>query len=365
MKQIMSRYFFLWVGLLVVFIPSISEAASLYIDPAFNHLYRGDSVILSVRIDVDEKENECVNAVDAVLTYTDNIEPIDFSIGDSIMNVWVEQPVIDKENKQITFAGGIPNGYCGRIIGDPMLTNVVAQIVFKSPGFTIGGTSDGNLAVVDFADSTTVYLNDGRGTKAGLSTYPAQITLDEKVGDLSSNEWKNEIELDNIKPEEFSIDEILQFPNGKYYVTFSTTDKQTGIDHYEAIEEPLSDFWLFKWGATDAPWVVVQQPPVYVLEDQTLNSIIRIKAVDKAGNEYIATIIPDESQRMMPLTQISLIFVIVLIVIFVIVIIWFVVRRVIVKRKKKEEKEDNIELEKDQQEEVKEDYENNEEKHEY
>ena len=32
---------------------------------------------------------------------------------------------INKENRTVTFAGGIPNGYCGRVNGDPKLTNII------------------------------------------------------------------------------------------------------------------------------------------------------------------------------------------------------------------------------------------------
>ena len=88
----------------------VVDAASLYIDPAFPTLNMGDSVTLAVRLDTDEEADECVNAVDGVLTYSENLSPVDVSIGDSIFSMWVEQPKIDKEKRTITFAGGIPNG---------------------------------------------------------------------------------------------------------------------------------------------------------------------------------------------------------------------------------------------------------------
>ena len=47
---------------LLVFMPA--EAASLYIDPGMTSLNRGDSITMSVRLDVDEAADECVNAVD-------------------------------------------------------------------------------------------------------------------------------------------------------------------------------------------------------------------------------------------------------------------------------------------------------------
>jgi hypothetical protein len=302
--------FLLWViiGMFPILVPENAFAAALYIDPAMSELHRGDSVTMAVRLDVDEVAGECINAIDGVIHYSSNIEPVDVSIGDSILRVWVEEPKIDKVNRTITFAGGIPNGYCGRVAGDPRLTNVLTEIVFQLPGFAVGGNGD-PVATISFSDESTAYLNDGLGTKVTPATYPAKISLDSKVGISIANPWHEEVKADNVPPEEFSIS--LQKDDttfsGKYYIVFSTTDKQTGIDHYEVMEEPLTQFGAFQWGRADAPWIAVQQPPVYKLDDQSLNSIIRVKAIDKAGNEYIATLIPDEAMRTLSQTQILMI----------------------------------------------------------
>lgn len=305
-------------------VPITGEAASLYIDPAISELNRGDSVSMAVRLDTDEAVGECVNAVDAVLTYTENIEPVDISIGDSIFNIWVEQPKINREDRTVTFAGGIPNGYCGRVAGDPRLTNVLTRIIFRSPGFSIGGGSSGELqAEVAFAPETTAYLNDGQGTKADLVTYWATLKLNPKPGTEFVNDWQEEVSADNIPPEEFSIS--LQKDekafSQKYYIVFNTTDKQTGIDQYQIMEEPLTQFGSFQWGRADAPWTTARSP--YVLDDQSLNSIIRVKAIDKAGNEYIATLIPDESARTLSQGQLT-VFVSVIGLVLVVLILFFV-----------------------------------------
>ena len=279
-------------------LPGVSYAATLYMNPSDVELKRGDTLAVSVRLDTDE--DECVNVVDAVITYPASIEPVDISRGNSIFSMWVEEPIINKKDGTITFAGGIPNGYCGRVDGDPRLTNVLAEIVFRSPSFSIGSNNTDGAGVVGevaFSDATTVYLNDGRGTVASLNTYPAEILLEEGVGPTMRNDWRDAVIADNVKPEEFSIS--LQKDerafSQDYYIVFNTTDKQTGIDQYQVIEEPLSQFGAFQWGGADAPWLIARSP--YVLEDQSLNSTIRVKAIDKAGNEYIATLVPDRSLR--------------------------------------------------------------------
>lgn len=290
----------LFLGVFIIaalYSPSV-YAASLYIDPAMTTLGRGDTVTMSVRLDTDEAKEECINAVDGVVTYPESLSPVDVSIGDSIFSMWVEQPKIDKENRTITFAGGIPNGYCGRIQGDPRLTNTIVKLIFRSPGFIVGGNSSGSsTAQVEFAPETTAYLNDGQGTKAELAMYPAKVELSDKPGPVLKDDWRQEILADNIPPEQFSIDlqkEEKAF-GGKYFIVFNTTDKQTGIDQYQVMEEPVSRLNAFEWGRADAPWVEARSP--FTLKDQSLNSIIRVKATDKSGNEYIATIVPEEEMR--------------------------------------------------------------------
>jgi hypothetical protein len=307
-------------------------AASLYLDPASSTLFRSDAVSVAVRVDVDEAAGECINAADVVITYDPSVQPVDVSRGDSIFSLWVEEPVIDAENRQITFAGGIPNGYCGRIPGDPRLSNVLAEIVFRSPGLQIGGGEAANQAVVTVDPSSIVYLNDGQGTQAPLQTFSARINLERQAGSEIIDPWRGEVQADVIPPQEFSIsleqDEVAF--NGEYFIVFNTSDKETGISHYEVIEEPVSQWGLFTWGAVTAPWQRARSP--YVLTDQSLNSIIRVRAIDKAGNEYIATLVPDESRRslsaQMMLNYVLLSAGILLLLVVVIVIVLWSRRRI-------------------------------------
>ncbi len=44
-----------------------------------------------------------------------------------------------------------------------------------------------------------------------------------------------------------------------------------------------------------------------MLEDQSLNSIIRVKAVDKAGNEQVSNLIPEESMRTISRTTVYMV----------------------------------------------------------
>ena len=132
-------------------------------------------------------------------------------------------------------------------------------------------------------------------------------------------------------------------PSNKYWISFNTTDKQTGIDHYEIMEEPLTQFGSFQWGRADAPWIEERSP--YVLDDQSLNSIIRVKAIDKAGNEYIANLIPDESMRTLSRTQVMLIATTGVGIIIFLILGFFTVRYL--KKKKRNIGENDVEKEDD------------------
>ena len=331
----------LFLSLLLLFsFSSNAFAATLYIDPGIATLNRSDSVTMAVRLMPDQKAGECINVVDAVITYSENIQPVDVSIGKSIFNVWVEQPVINKEDRTITFAGGIPNGYCGRVQGDPMLTNIIAEIIFRSPGMQIGGGDQSSEAVIDFTDQTQAYLNDGQGTKASLRTLGGKITLEKTAGSEITDEWRKQVAADELPPEEFSItlsrDDVAF--SGKYFIVFDTTDKQTGISHYEVMEEPISELANFSWGGTETPWITTKSP--YVLKDQTLNSTIRVKAIDKAGNEYVATLVPEESLRTTPVQQsfnYLILAGIIILLIIVVVTVWYV-RRAKQRRREDENK---------------------------
>lgn len=275
-------------------LPLVTHAALLYFDPTDAELHRGDTISVALRLDVDE--GECINTIDGVINYDASVRAVDVSRGNSIFNIWIENPVIDETAHTVTFAGGIPGGYCGRIPGDPSLTNEVLRLVFRSPGFIIGAEPDSDVRVW-LGDETQVLLHDGLGTNAAVQKQEAHITLLDQAGAVPQDSWREVVSADDQIPSDFLItltrDEFAF--NGDYFITFNAVDKQSGIDHYEVMEEPFSEFYTFRWGRADAPWTVTESP--YVLKDQTLNSTIRVKVVDKAGNERIEVLVPDEAQR--------------------------------------------------------------------
>ncbi len=285
-KRIYFKAVLLSVFSLVFCLPVF--ATFLYLDPPSGEYYSGDTFIGNVRIDVNE---ECINTVKANLSFSkDILEVIDFSKGNSILSLWVEDPEINQDLGLISFAGGIPGGYCGRIPGDPGISDLLGKIIFK---IKENGSFEKIQSIkIEFLDDSKVLLNDGKGTPAKLTTKGAVFTILAKSFDhiQDENEWQKELEEDKILPEPFII-EVRQNEtlfDGKYFLIFSTTDKQTGLDHYEIAEAKVVGEQL-----QPLEWEIGTSP--YLLKDQDLQSIIKVKAVDKSGNERIVEIEPIKS----------------------------------------------------------------------
>lgn len=254
---------------LVFLFPTFVNAAVLYAETSGEAFGPGDTFIARIRVDV---ENECLNVGKIVVTYPNDIlKPVDFSRGGSLFSLWVSDPFFDERNGRIIFEGGIPGGYCGRIQGDPALTNILGKIIFSVQ------SSVSPSALITPSLESELFLADGLGTKAELEAQSASVTILPK-SEGAPNAWLLEIEADDVPPESFAvrIESTEGVFNGNYYAVFSTVDKQSGIDHYEIFERGV--------------WVSVVSP--HQLKDQSLTEGVQVKAVDKAGNEQLGTFDP-------------------------------------------------------------------------
>jgi hypothetical protein len=268
-----------------LFLPLVAKGAILYFEPSKGEHHLGDTFIVDLRIDT---EGECINTVKAIVSFPKEIlEAKDFSTGNSILNLWIENPKIDQKEGLISFVGGIPGGFCGPLPGEPEKPNLLGRIIFRVRE-TDAELEHETEVKLEFLDSCQVLLNDGFGTPAKLTLKEAIFTILPEKAEVPKEEWQEELAKDDIPPEPFEI-KISQDPSifgGKYFIVFSTTDKQTGIDHYEVAEQRRT------LRQTTLNWKRAESP--YLLEDQSLKSIILVKAVDKAGNERIAEYIPPQ-----------------------------------------------------------------------
>ena len=114
----------------------------------------------------------------------------------------------------------------------------------------------------------------------GLEDGIYYFSLKQKLPDKDwSQPLSYRVMIDATSPEVFRL-EIGQDPSifeGKYFLSFTTTDKASGLDYYE-----------IKEGKRD--WEKVSSP--YLLENQSLGKQIIVRAYDKGGNYREAEIKP-------------------------------------------------------------------------
>ncbi len=267
----MNKLFSTILSLIIITAPNVASGASLEFMPKSLSIPQSEPFTVTILLDT---EGESINAVDGFLSvpkeFGDNITVTDSG---SIVTFWVTSPDWDPSSRAIKFSGTIPGGYSGK-------SGILFSLVFPSYS---GGELDPALSL----SQLNAYLNDGLGTKVELKITAFKLgegssALDPEIaGQLYIDEKKK----DEIPPETFSpqVSRDDRVFDGKWFINFATTDKQSGVDHYE-IQESRS-------GSIDSgKWKIVQSP--YVLEDQDLHSYIFVLAVDRQGNERIIQVYP-------------------------------------------------------------------------
>lgn len=272
------------VGLSIV--PQTLFAASLSLDPTEGSYGPGDMFMVTIRLDTTV--DECVNVAMVELKYPqDWMRATVVSKGESLLSLWTDEPVIDQEHGAVTFSGGIPAGYCGRVQGDPGKTNILARVVFNIPGNMIGGkTATGPVPLhLSFGSTTAVYLNDGFGTPAKLQTTGANFVRTMVSGQLK-NEWLDVVHGDTIPPDAFTVS-VEHDPNmfeGRYFLAFSTVDKQSGVHHFEVKEDDPGKLDFIRGENERAEFITSPSLYYYELKDQELKSRITVRVYDNARN---------------------------------------------------------------------------------
>jgi len=264
MKNKFKEIFIFTTFLFLCFSFSV-EAVTLYLEPEEGEYYLDDIFLVRIKLDTEEEE---VNAIKAELNFPQNkLEVVDTTKGGSVLVLWPEEPIYSNEAGRIFFIGGIPGGFSGEA--------KVLSIPFR----VISSFDSEAVAEISFKENSEVFLNDKLGTAAETVFKGATFNVFPEQAETPKDEWQEYLKKDYSLPEPFEI-LLKQDPlifDGKYFIAFYATDEGTGIDYYEIKEG-------------DGPWKRGQNP--YLLEDQSLQGIIQVKAVDKAGNERIVQFIP-------------------------------------------------------------------------
>jgi hypothetical protein len=248
---------------------SSAYAARLYFEPDAGAFSLDSTFSVNVKLDA---ENQEINAVDVNLSFPSDIcKTKDFSDGGSIVNFWVRKP--KAEGSRISFSGLIAGGFKGK---DGQLIKI----------FMNCGEGNGSLI---FQYNSQALLNDGKGTPASLKISDFQFLISKQIP-ISKTPIS---EIKDIEPPESFEPQIGKDPavfDGKWFLVFATQDKQSGIDYY-AVYESASKKDTARIEAND--WTRAESP--YLLKDQALKSFVYVKALDKAGNERIAALSPQNA----------------------------------------------------------------------
>lgn len=222
-------------------------AAKLFLESTGTSTKDG-SITLFVKLDT---ESTTVNSLDGSIVLAGMKDQVlDIYTGGSAFTLWPNKPSLS--GNVISFTGGVPQGIQG---SDLLLFSVVVKP--KTP----------STSYVDFRN-IIAYTNDQQDTPTPLVQKPVS---------LSSLPVKSQIPQDITQPLPFSIElaqESTLF-DGKYFISFNTSDTGTGVSHYEVQE------------GVNPP---VRSGSPYVLQDQSRKSTITVTAVDRDGNKQSSTL---------------------------------------------------------------------------
>lgn len=256
-------YFFI-LACSALLLPHSVFTSTVYIDTDHVDFFVGDTILFNVRIN---SENKDINTVEGevLLDYaTDAVSLTEINTSGSEFSLWPNKPFPSDSNTSISFVGGSPGGLVSK---DAIVFNIVLKLQETGP-VTLSPHNIG------------VYLNDGKGTKDEVSTKDLSINVLPKILDTqSADDWNTILSNDKKAPESFEItagNDPSIFDN-QYFISFFTTDAESGVAYYE-VQEGKRDF--------------VRAESPYVLADQSLKNVIRVKAIDKAGNERIEELMP-------------------------------------------------------------------------
>jgi len=223
-----------------------------------------------MRIDiVIDTEIENVNAVSGSVVFPEPVSDVRIEDGQSVIGQWLEQPNFDEELQTITFAGIVPNGFKG--LGVVFSLFVVAH-------------DEGEVSI-DIREPSLL-KNDGKATLVAIEDSRTTFSVVKKLDITLPKAIK-----DTTAPLAFApvIARSNDLFDGDYFVMFTTLDSNSGIDRYEILESPkkLTERDLRR---RENNWRIIENPAP--LQDQALSSYIYIKAVDRAGNTQLASLLP-------------------------------------------------------------------------
>lgn len=256
---IKQRIIFLTIAASTV--PFLASAASLSIRAGSSTASLNQPVRFDVALDTEGSD---MNAIQGQVMFS----PAQFRLegienGASPVTFWVVPPA-ENTSGTVTFSGIVPGGFQGT-------ASSVVSLWLLPVASGRGTVSLENVAVLQ---------NDGQASPLTLTLADASIVVSGVAATGTAS-----VPISHIAPDIF-VPIVSRDPDiygGQYFLAFSTTDKGSGIDHYEVMEVPTG-----KGIGETSPWRTAVSP--YLLQDQSLGSDIYVRAVDHAGNFIVVTV---------------------------------------------------------------------------
>jgi hypothetical protein len=241
---------------------SLVSALTLVVDTP-SVITPGEESLISVRVNT---EGETINAIEGSIIVQGLEQQITgIYTGGSAFTLWPNKPSLS--NGKITFVGGSTSGITGE--------NVLLFTLAVRPESPSSSSIRNELM--------NAYIADGQGTQVQASEL--SYNLDSlNVQPSSVHTYGELMSTDTTPPHSFSI-ELGRDPSlfdGRYFISFETTDDQSGVNRYEVQEGSRG-------------WIRSGTP--YVLQDQTRSEKIIVRAIDNAGNTQIATLTPTSKTK--------------------------------------------------------------------
>lgn len=255
-------------------LPLSVSAATLHLMNGTNPVHVGDTFVVGLDMDTGP---DSINAIEGALHYSpQSLTLRDIRLTGSIIPLWITPPASHAVG-EVSFAGVIPGGYqgSGHLPQTLKGSGDVFTLVFEAEKV---GTTD-----VSFDPETSVYRNDGNGTKASLSAAPLSIT----IASALPTPQVADIPTDTVPPESFVPSIVAGTSVGAkgMVLVFTTQDKDSGIDYYDVARS--------LWGneqTKQLSWVRVESP--YVLTNDDAAQYLYVRAVDTSGNTRVAIVAP-------------------------------------------------------------------------
>ena len=253
--MIYKKYKPITLIILAVFFPLYTFAMTLEIENKDMDVQEGDTVIFDVYLNSEDE----INSVEGTLIIDGDYSIKTITTAGSVFDMWPNKPSFT--DGKISFAGGAASSVFGNHL---KLFSIVTKV-------------NSTEAIVFSSDNVNAFLNDGIGTKMAVNSFKKEINL--PTSNREAIDKFEEIVLhDQNPPVAFDV-VVGRDPNsydGKYFASFNTTDKDSGIERYEVIENDVK--------------TPILSGTTYVLQDQSLNGSLIVRAIDKAGNVQVSEV---------------------------------------------------------------------------